>query len=133
VTPGGRECSARAGTLMARSTLPKATVLQGQRGGICDEGTTARSTFAAATRTGKVNPDGVGNGAPVSPAGRLRTAFSRRRGVLSAQIVARAQKVPRFLTHVWKAYTALLQIVGVMYHLRHCGEERLRRCLGRGS
>ena len=48
----GREFSARAGTLMARSTLPRETVErlgQCQRWGVCDEGTAASCAVALQT------------------------------------------------------------------------------------
>jgi hypothetical protein len=51
-TTCGRECSARAGTLMARSKLPEATVaslLQWQRWGVCDAGTAALCAVALKT------------------------------------------------------------------------------------
>jgi IS1 family transposase len=42
---------------------------------------------------------------------------------LLAQVVARAQELPLFLTDGWKAYTAaLLQVVGVVYRPRRCGK-----------
>ena len=42
---------------------------------------------------------------------------------LIAQVVARTQALPRFLTDGWKAYTAaLLQVVGVVYRLRRRGK-----------
>ena len=43
--------------------------------------------------------------------------------VLIAQVVARAQDLPLFLTDGWKAYTAaLLQVVGVVYRPRRRGK-----------
>src|SRR5215468_5925628 len=43
--------------------------------------------------------------------------------VLIAQVVARTQALPLFLTDGWKAYTAaLLQVVGVVYRLRRRGK-----------
>ena len=43
--------------------------------------------------------------------------------VLIAQVVARAQELPLFLTDGWKAYpAALLQIVGVVYRPRRRGQ-----------
>jgi hypothetical protein len=42
---------------------------------------------------------------------------------LSAQVIARTQQVPLFLTDGWKAYTAaLLQVVGVVYRPRRRGK-----------
>jgi len=42
---------------------------------------------------------------------------------LIAPVVARTQKLPRFLTDGWKAYTAaLLQVVGVVYRPRRRGK-----------
>jgi hypothetical protein len=42
---------------------------------------------------------------------------------LIAQVVARTQRLPLFLTDGWKAYTAaLLQVVGVMYRRRRRGK-----------
>jgi hypothetical protein len=47
---------------------------------------------------------------------------------LSAQVVARAQQQPLFLTDGWKAYTvALLQVVGVVYRRRRRGQGGVSR------
>jgi hypothetical protein len=149
----GCEFSERAGTLMARSKLPAATVeqlLQCQRWGVCDEGmadicavdlkTVHRLQRVAAQRaethqwqsvqdvdvTGvqldeahaKLRPrrvEWIHTALAMGSWFLLWVDFGPRTqdtaAALIAQVVARAQEVPLFLTDGWKAYpAALLQV-----------------------
>jgi IS1 family transposase len=159
-----QEFSERAGTLMARSKLPAATVerlLKCQRWGVCDEGTADicdveiktvhRFQRVAAHRAEAHHRQSVQHVAVEGV--QLDEAHSKLRpkqvewvhtalamgswfllwvdfgprtqdtaATLIAQVVARAQQLPLFLTDGWKAYTAaLLQVVGVVYRPRRRG------------
>jgi transposase-like protein len=159
-----REFSEREGTLMARSKLPDATVvqlLQCQRWGVCDEGTADicavdlktvhRFQRVAAHRAATHHRQSVQHVAVEGV--QLDEAHSKLRpkqvewvhtalamgswfllwvdfgprthdpaATLIAQVVARAQQLPLFLTDGWKADTAaLLQVVGVVYRPRRRG------------
>ena len=159
-----REFSEREGTLMARSKLPEATVVQllkCQRWGVCDEGTADicavdlktvyRFQRVAAHRAHthhqqavqQVDVTGVQMDEAHSKLRRRRTEwihtalamgswfllwvdFGPRTqdtaATLIAQVVARVQTLPLFLTDGWKAYpAALLQVVGVVYRRRRRG------------
>jgi IS1 family transposase len=161
----GCEFSERAGTLMARSKLPEATVeqlLKCQRWGVCDEGmadicavdlkTVHRFQRVAAQRAETHHWQSVQD---VDVTGvQLDEAHSKLRprrvewihtalamgswfllwvdfgprtqdtaAALIAQVVARAQEVPLFLTDGWKAYpAALLQVLGIVYRPRRRGK-----------
>src|SRR5438477_457423 len=159
-----REFSAREGTLMARSKLPEATVIQllkYQRWGVCDEGTadicavdlkTVHRFQAVATHRAQTHHQQVVQHVDVQGV-QLDEAHSKLRprrvewihtalamgswfllwvdfgprtqdtaAALIAQVVARAQELPLFLTDGWKAYpAALLQVVGVVYRPRRRG------------
>ena len=159
-----REFSAREGTLMARSKLPEATVIQllkCQRWGVCDEGTadicavdlkTVPRFQAVATHRAQTHHQQVVQQVDVQGV-QLDEAHSKLRprrvewihtalamgswfllwvdfgprtqdtaAALIAQVVARAQELPLFLTDGWKAYpAALLQVVGVVYRPRRRG------------
>src|SRR5919198_423837 len=159
-----REFSEREGTLMARSKLPEATVVQllkCQRWGVCDEGTAdicavdlktvyrfqSVAAHRAQTHHHQVVQQVDVSGVQLDEAhAKLRpkrvewihTALAMGSGfllwvdcgprtqdtaALLAQVVARAQELPLFLTDGWKAYTAaLLQVVGVVYRRRRRGE-----------
>jgi IS1 family transposase len=159
-----REFSEREGTLMARSKLPEATVVQllkCQRWGVCDEGTADicavdlktvhRFQRVAAHRAHthhqqavqQVDVTGVQMDEAHSKLRRRRTEwihtalamgswfllwvdFGPRTqdtaATLIAQVMARVQTLPLFLTDGWKAYpAALLQVVGVVYRRRRRG------------
>jgi transposase-like protein/IS1 family transposase len=159
-----REFSEREGTLMARSKLPEATVIQMlkcQRWGVCDEGTADicavdlktvhRFQRVAAHRAHthhqqavqQVDVTGVQMDEAHSKLRRHRAEwihtalamgswfllwvdFGPRTqdtaATLIAQVVARVQSLPLFLTDGWKAYpAALLQVVGVVYRRRRRG------------
>ena len=159
-----REFSEREGTLLARSKLPEATVVQllkCQRWGVCDEGTADicavdlktvhRFQRLAAHRAQthhqqavqQVAVTGVQMDEAHSKLRRRRTEwihtalamgswfllwvdFGPRTqdtaATLIAQVVARVQTLPLFLTDGWKAYpAALLQVVGVVYRRRRRG------------
>ena len=159
-----REFSAREGTLIARSKLPEATVVQlltCQRWGGCDEGTADICAVAlkpvhrfqrvAAHRAHthqqqavpQVDVTGVQMDEAHSKLRRRRTewihtAWAMGRGfllwgdcgprtqdtaaTLRAQVVARVQTLPLFLTDGGKASpAALLQVVGVVYRRRRRG------------
>jgi hypothetical protein len=153
-----RECSAREGTLMARSKLPEDTVVRVtkcQRWGVCDAGTADmcavdlqtvhRLQHVAAPRAETHHRQVVRAvdvpGVPWDEAHAklrprqvawLHTALAmgswlllgidvgprtqEMASTLSAQVVARTQAVPLFLTDGWKAYpAALLQVLGGVY------------------
>jgi hypothetical protein len=159
-----REFSAREGPLMARSTLPEATVAQRlkcQRGGGCDEGTADICAVALKTvhrcqrvaahrapthqqqAVQQVDVPGVQMDEAPAKRRRRRTEWSHTAlamgswfglwgdvgprpqdpaATLRAQVVARVQTLPLFLTDGWKAYpAALLQGVGVVYRRRRRG------------
>jgi IS1 family transposase len=161
----GCEFSERAGTLMARSKLPEATVerlLKCQRWGVCDEGTADicavdlktvhRFQRVAAQRAVQHHQQSVQNvhvqGVQLDEAhSKLRpkqvewvhTALAmgswfllwvdfgprtqETAATLIAQVIARTQQLPLFLTDGWKAYTAaLLQVIGRVYRPRRRGK-----------
>jgi IS1 family transposase len=161
----GCEFSERAGTLMARSKLPAATVeqlLQCQRWGVCDEGmadicavdlkTVHRLQRVAAQRAethqwqsvqdvdvpgvqldeahAKLRPrrvEWIHTALAMGSWFLLWVDFGPRTqdtaAALIAQVVARAQEVPLFLTDGWKAYpAALLQVLGMVYRPRRRGK-----------
>src|SRR5215470_19930043 len=133
-----RECSAREGTLMARSRLPEDTVIQlvqCQRWGVCDE-----CTACSRSRPSVLRPTIVKWSVRwTCPGGQLDEAQSKLRphqvawihtalamgswfllwvdvgprtqeqaAVMLAQVVARVRELPLFLTDGWKAYSAAL-------------------------
>jgi hypothetical protein len=159
-----QEFSEREGTLMARSKLPEATVVQllkCQRWGVCDEGTADicavdlktvhRFQRVAAHRAQTHHQQTVQQVAVTGvQMDEAHSKLRRRRAewihtalamgswfllwvdfgprtqdttaTLIAQVVARVQTLPLFLTDGWKAYpAALLQVVGVMYRRRRRG------------
>jgi transposase-like protein len=159
-----REFSEREGTLMARSKLPEATVVQllkCQRWGVCDEGTADicavdlktvhRFQRVAAYRAQTHHQQAVQQVAVTGVQMDEAHSKLRRRRVewihtalamgswfllwvdfgprtqdtaatLIAQVVARVQTLPLFLTDGWKVYpAALLQVVGVVYRRRRRG------------
>jgi IS1 family transposase len=161
----GGEFSERAGTLMARSKLPEATVerlLKCPRWGVCDEGTAdiwavdlktvQRFQRVAAQRAVQHHQQSGQNGhvqggqwdeahAKLRPqqVEWVHTAFAmgswfflwvdcgprtqETAATLIAQVIARTQQLPLFLTDGWKAYTAaLLQGIGRVYRPRRRGK-----------
>ena len=164
-TACGREFSAREGTLMARSKLPEATVIQlvqCQRWGVCDEGTadlcavdlkTVYRFQRVAAHRAEAHHRQSGQNLEV-PGVQWDEAHAKRRpkqvewvhtalamgswfllgvdcgprtqdtaAALIAQVVARPQALPRFLTDGWKASTAALrQVVGVVHRRRRRGK-----------
>ena len=164
-TTCGREFSEREGTLMARSKLPEATVVQllkCQRWGVCDEGTadisdvdiktvhlfqkkaTGRAKEHQGQTVQQVEVDGVqldeahskrrpGQVEWIHTALAMKSLFvlwvafggrtTETAAGLIAQVIARVQRVPLFLTDGWKCYpAALIQVLGRVYRPRRKGK-----------